>query len=406
MQSPLHTTKKILINFVISNGGGGHIATYNALCAIIEQLQLPWQLNLTKVEALAERLAAQKKTLDIYRLFGTTSDQVINQAQAKGWKLLQRLTMPLNKLLIKLHYDVGVKMLEEDWREQQPDLVVSLIPLFNKALWDSVQKAKSGTPVVTILTDFADSPPAFWIEPETGNYLLCGTEIAVDQARCLGIKEELIFKTSGMVIHPCFYEAIKGDRRNERQSLGLDPDCFTGLVLFGGCGSKVMLEIAKRLECLQQKIQLIFICGRNEEMASALRSIPSLQKRLIITFTQDIPYYMHLADFFIGKPGPASISEALVMKLPMIVECNSGTLPQERYNAEWIRQKQVGIVIPSFRQIKKAVEQFLEPEVFAHYRKNVAGINNRAVFEIPEILQQILATSDKTTVAQPLEQNK
>jgi 1,2-diacylglycerol 3-beta-galactosyltransferase len=297
-------------------------------------------------------------------------------------------------------------MLEEDWREQQPDLVVSLIPLFNKALWDSVQKAKSGTPVVTILTDFADSPPAFWIEPETGNYLLCGTEIAVDQARCLGIKEELIFKTSGMVIHPCFYEAIKGDRRNERQSLGLDPDCFTGLVLFGGCGSKVMLEIAKRLECLQQKIQLIFICGRNEEMASALRSIPSLQKRLIITFTQDIPYYMHLADFFIGKPGPASISEALVMKLPMIVECNSGTLPQERYNAEWIRQKQVGIVIPSFRQIKKAVEQFLEPEVFAHYRKNVAGINNRAVFEIPEILQQILATSDKTTVAQPLEQNK
>lgn len=28
-------------------------------------------------------------------------------------------------------------------------------------------------------------------------------------------------------------------------------------------------------------------------------------------FTGDIPYFMRIADFFVGKPGPGSISEAL-----------------------------------------------------------------------------------------------
>ena len=113
---------------------------------------------------------------------------------------------------------------------------------------------------------------------------------------------------------------------------------------------------------------------------------------------------MHLADFFIGKPGPGSISEALAMQLPVITECNVSTLVHEKYNAEWVRQKQVGIVVRSFRHIHKAVEQFLEPENFARYRANVAGINNRAVFEIAEIVQQILATSNTSKITETLAQ--
>ena len=226
----------------------------------------------------------------------------------------------------------------------------------------------------------------------------------MEQARSLGVKEEQIVKSSGMVINPRFYEPIVCDRQSERERLGLDPDCITGIVFFGGYGSKVMLEIAKRLECFQQKLQLIFICGHNEELALALRENQGLQKRFVTTFTEDIPYYMHLADFFIGKPGNVSISEALVMKLPVIVERNAATLPQERYITEWLQQKQAGLVIRNFRNIAQAVEKLLQPENFARYRANVAAINNQAVFEIPDILQKILATSYKTTVTEALEQ--
>jgi UDP-N-acetylglucosamine:LPS N-acetylglucosamine transferase len=402
-QSPSYPKKKFLINIVTGNSGAGHIATSNAISSIIEQ-QLPCQTSVTDVDVLAQRLAKGKQTFDIFRLFGTSADQFLNQIMQKGWTWIHHLTMPFNKLLIKLNHDAGVRIFEEHWREQQPDMVISVVPLFNKMIWESLERVKPGTPLLTIITDFADFPSAYWIEAETGSYIVCGTQRAVEQARSLGVKEELIVKTSGMVINPRFYEPIVSDRAQERQQLGLDPDCLTGLVLFGGNGSKAMLEIAKRLEPFQQKLQLIFICGRNEELALALRESQGLQKRFVTTFTKDIPYYMHLCDFMIGKPGPGSISEALVMKLPVIVERNAATMPQERYNTDWIQQQQIGLVIRSFRDIDRAVEQFLQPENFARYRVNVAAVNNRAVFEIPDILQKILATNYQTTVAEPLQQ--
>ncbi len=103
--------------------------------------------------------------------------------------------------------------------------------------------------------------------------------------------------------------------------------------------------------------------------------------------------YMQLADFFIGKPGPGSVSEALAMQLPVIVECNAWTLPQERYNAEWIVEKEVGLVLRSFAKIDAAVAQLIEPAALARYRANAAALHNRAVFEIPEILEQIFERS-------------
>jgi 1,2-diacylglycerol 3-beta-galactosyltransferase len=102
---------------------------------------------------------------------------------------------------------------------------------------------------------------------------------------------------------------------------------------------------------------------------------------------------MQLADFFIGKPGPGSVSEAIEMHLPVIVECNAWTLPQERYNAEWIIEKEVGLVLKNFKSIDTAVAKMIEPAALERYRANVAALENRAVFEIPEMLQSILAKS-------------
>ena len=65
-------------------------------------------------------------------------------------------------------------------------------------------------PFVTILTDLADYPPHFWIERQE-QYLICGTERAVEQARAMGHPEERIFRASGMILHPRFYEPRLND---------------------------------------------------------------------------------------------------------------------------------------------------------------------------------------------------
>jgi 1,2-diacylglycerol 3-beta-galactosyltransferase len=78
------------------------------------------------------------------------------------------------------------------------------------------------------------------------------------------------------------------------------------------------------------------------------------------------------------------------MGLPLIVQRNASTLPQEKYNARWVLDNQVGLVVSNFRHIDQIVGRLIEPASLARYRANVSRNRNRAVFEIPEILERIL----------------
>lgn len=153
-----------------------------------------------------------------------------------------------------------------------------------------------------------------------------------------------------------------------------------------------MLDIVKRLDAGKSNLQLILICGKNQKLLAKLKHMETETRFPIFVegFTQNIDYYMSLSDFFIGKPGPGSISEALQFHLPVIVECNGRTLPQERYNAQWVTEKRLGIVLKSFRHIVAGVEHLLEPSTFDELRANAASYSNRALLEIPGFLDEIL----------------
>jgi UDP-N-acetylglucosamine:LPS N-acetylglucosamine transferase len=122
----------------------------------------------------------------------------------------------------------------------------------------------------------------------------------------------------------------------------------------------------------------------------------------VIGFTKEIPRLMRAADFLIGKPGPGSIAEAMVKKVPVLIECNSWTLPQERYNAEWVAEKEVGIVLKDFRQVVDGVSRMLDPAIMAKFRANVARLQNRAIFEIPDILEKLLSKHQPAAIPEPL----
>jgi hypothetical protein len=390
------------IDLVFVDAGGGHRSTATALYQALKKHQPflePRLFNLEETEVV--------ESMDIFhKIIGILGTDFYNSMLKKGWTRLESLYLTLAKFSIRCQHSTGLKVLENYWLERQPDLVVSCIPLLNRVLWESLKKVMPDTPFVTMLTDFADCPPHYWIESQE-QFFICPTERAVAQARTCTHPQARIFRTSGLAISPQFYEPIHVDRRIERQYLGLAPDLPTGLVMFGSQGSKVTLEIAECLErsALQQRklsqlnIQLIFICGRNEKLASILRRSPSRLPRFVETFTTQIPYYMHLSDFFIGKPGPGSLSEALAMKLPVITECNTSTLVQERYNTEWIVNNEVGIVLDNFRHIDKAVTKLIQPETLAHYRANATALNNQAVFEVVDILKEVLEPRTRTLVS-------
>jgi 1,2-diacylglycerol 3-beta-galactosyltransferase len=370
------------IDLVFFDAGGGHRSAANALRRVIEAQQRPWEVRLINLQELLD-------PLDIFRrLTGVRLQDLYNLMLRKGWTLGSPQLMRFMHAVIWLYHGPTIRLLERFWRNERPDLVVSVVPNFNRAIGESLRRALPGTPFVTVLTDFADYPPHFWIERQA-QYLICGTERAAAQARELGHDSAHIFQTSGMILAPKFYDAVEIDRPSERRRIGLDPELPTALVLFGGYGSHAMLDIARQLDSSGLKLQLILICGRNEALVRDLRKLPRRLPMFVEGFTQDVPYYMRLSDFFIGKPGPGSISEALAMKLPVLVERNAWTLPQERYNADWIVEKQMGLVLRSFRHIVQAVAELLQPENYRRFRAQAAAYHNRALFEIPEIIEKV-----------------
>jgi hypothetical protein len=375
------------IHVVFHDAGGGHRNAALALQTIVTQQQRPWQVELIQFQELTDRFDVLR------RLTGIRIQEQYNVLLQNGWTLGSVYLLRLLQATIRLFHRPLVHLLEEFWSEKPADLLVSVIPHFNRELCESWSKVYPDRRFVTLITDLADFPPRFWIEPLKEQYVIAGTERAAEQARAFGHDDAHIFKTSGMILRPDFYAPDNSDPVALRKELGLLPDLTTAIVLFGGHGSKVMYEIAQRLDTAQLPLQLILICGRNDELAAKFNAKQWRMPIKVIGFTKEIHKLMRAADFLIGKPGPGSIAEAMVRKLPVLIECNSWTLPQERYNAEWVAEKRVGIVLHGFREVVSGVQQILEPATLADLRKNVDALNNRAIFEIPEILDKLLRES-------------
>jgi hypothetical protein len=380
--APSQTTKKVHILF--HDAGGGHRNAAIALQAMAAQQGRPWQVELIQFQELTDHLDVLRK------LTGIRIQEQYNVILQNGWTLGATQLLRILQFTIRMFHGPMVKLLAKTWREKPADLLISVIPHFNREIAESWELTNPGRPFVTLITDLADFPPRFWIEPIKEQYVIAGTEKAAEQARAMGHDEAHIFQTSGMILRPDFYETDDSDPLELRRSMGLLPELPTAITLFGGHGSKVMYEITERLDAAGLQLQLILMCGKNEELANKLRGHKWKMPVHVMGFTREVPKFMRAADFLIGKPGPGSIAESMVKGLPVLVECNAWTLPQERYNTEWVTEKRVGIVLENFGQVVDGVRRMLDPGTLAEFRRNVASQNNRAIFEIPEILAKLL----------------
>jgi 1,2-diacylglycerol 3-beta-galactosyltransferase len=371
---------------VYIDAGGGHRATATALTEVLRQQERPWSIELLNADDVLDPADPP------FRIVGMRTNDFYNLMLRRGWTIGTTQLLPVIHGVCRLLHPRQVRLLRARWKQLQPDLVVSLIPHLNRALFESLRAELPGTPFVTILTDLADFPPRFWIEPQAQHFV-CGTPRAVEQAHTVAPNAQRVWPVSGMIIHSGFYEAggpAADDRAVERRRLGLDPDLRTGLVLFGGYGSSSMLKIVRTLAASNTRVQLILLCGRNDSLQRKLRSLDLPFPVHVQGFTHELPYYMRLSDFFLGKPGSGSISEALAMGLPLIVKSDVTTIVQERYNVKWIAEQQVGLALRRIRDLPSAIEALLEPQRYAAMRARIQAMNNRAVFEVPGILEQIL----------------
>ena len=377
------------IHVLFHDAGGGHRNAAVALKAVCEQQSRPWDVNFVQFQELTDHLDVLR------RLTGIRIQEQYNILLRNGWTWGSEYLLRILQLTIHIFHKPMVRLLANHWRQNPADLLISVIPHFNREIAESWTSVYPGRPFVTIITDLADFPPRFWIEPVAEQIVVAGSERAVQQARVFGKTEKNLFQASGMILRPEFYAQQKESPLEIRKTLGLDPALPTAIVLFGGYGSHVIFDIAEQLDSAVLPLQMILICGKNEKLAERLRARKWNIPLHVVGFTREVNRLMHAADFLIGKPGPGSIAEAMISGLPVLVECNSSTLPQERFNTEWVTEKKVGVVVRSFRNAAPAVRSLLEPGKLAELKRNVEAQHNRAVFEIADFLAGLLGEKDQ-----------
>ena len=383
------------IHVLFHDAGGGHRNAAVALKAVCEWQSRPWEVNLVQFQELTDHLDVLR------RLTGIRIEDQYNILLRNGWTWGSVYLLRILQLTIRIFHRPLARLLANYWREHPADMLVSVIPHFNREIAESWKSVYPGRPFVTIITDLADFPPHFWIEPIPEQIVVIGSERAEQQARDFAKTEKKLFCASGMILRPEFYAEQKESPLAIRSALGLIANLPTAIVLFGGYGSNVIYDIVQQIDEARLPLQMILVCGKNEKLAARLRAAKFSLPLHIIGFTREVNRLMHAADFLIGKPGPGSIAEAMISGLPVLVECNSSTLPQERYNTEWVVEKQVGVVVKSLKNAVPAVRSLLEPGKLPALQHNVKSLHNRAVFEIADFLSTQLQENPAPQIASP-----
>ncbi len=378
------TTGEVLL-FTI-DAGGGHRSAARALVNAAEEAGTPWAF---RVENFQEILLRQDL---LKRLTGVSLEDAYNLILRRHWNALM---VPLLRLMhagIRVRRRTIVRTLTR-WLQgrPRPAAVVSVMPNFNGVMRDALRVAHPGVPLIVVLTDLADFPPRFWIEPGIDR-LVVGTDEAREQALDLGLSPERVSRTSGMILNPAFYRrGGAGAGKGLREEMALGADDFTVTLLFGGKGSPEMLPLARALLEADPSWTVIALCGDNPGLLERLRPLEVRHGRRLrrLGFTDRVAELMAGSDVLVTKPGPGSLAEAFHQKVPVVVIRNRHTIPQERFNTDYVARHGLGRVVSHWREVPTAVGALRDPAEGEAVRTRLGDLPpNRAVYEVLQTIDQ------------------
>ena len=236
------------------------------------------------------------------------------------------------------------------------DVIVSCHPILNYPILRLLSESGVATPLITLVTDLI-AAHAFWFVPGVTRCLV-PTEGARQKALACGLPAERVLVT-GLPVSPCFVVAAREDSFAVRRRLGLEPDLPVVLLMGGAEGMGPLHRLCRAVADSGVQAQLIVVTGRNERLRARLAAETWPLPVRVEGFVRNMHEWMRAADLLVTKAGPSTVSEALVMGLPMVL---SGALPgQERPNVDYVVQAGAGVWAPAPGRVATMVRELLPP---------------------------------------------
>ena len=324
--------KKVLL--LSASAGAGHIRAAQALEKAFNQLEPTLEVRHLDVLDYTNKL--------FRHLYSKAYIELVNKMpEVPGW-MYDKLDKPWKNERRRLALDkLNTRPLVRLLRSYQPDFIVCthFLPAEIVSWLRAKERLESRQAIV--VTDF--DVHAMWLVHHYEQYF-----VAIDEARvyleALGIPVSKVTVT-GIPIDPVF--AKRKNKLEMRQKHGLDNERITILLSAGGFGVGSVEPLIASLKAIEHKVQVVAICGRNEELRKRLlkssNNLAAGGNLLIhpVGYTQEMDEYMSASDIVLGKPGGLTTSEALAKGLAFVVV---NPIPgQEERNSDHLLEAGVAI---------------------------------------------------------------
>ncbi len=278
---------------------------------------------------------------------------------------VHRAAGPTREALDRLALRNLVRVVERD----NPDAVVCTHFLPVEALARRRGQGRLRVPLYVVITDFTAHP--MWAYPHVDRYFVATDEVA-DELHGHGVPRARIDVT-GIPVDPRFARTIGRDAARAR--FALDAKGPVVLVMGGGSGVGPMAELARRLEAMPQRPQVVVACGTNPRLFREIGALAAKRPGRVraLPFTNEVDALLEAADVVVSKAGGLTCAEALIKRTPLVVF--RPTPGQEVRNAQFLEGGGAAVFADSVENVATTVERWLDdPATRERVRENAARL--------------------------------
>jgi processive 1,2-diacylglycerol beta-glucosyltransferase len=377
--------KKILI--FSSYGGGGHISATDTLK---EYLQHDYDMNTVY---LIDEVLGCLDPIKIVSFKKYTEEKFYNYCLQKKWTWFINKMYQLAVVLIYLNEKVIRRIITSYLKQRNPDLVISVIPMFNNVLKDSCKECN--IPFLLVPTDLDVTSFISNITPPSNDKFLIA--LPFEDAEILNFAQNSAISDdsrliTGFPIKSSFFEPK--DHEQIKKNFDIPLNKYVILVLMGAAGSKAMYYYLLTLLQLKTPVHLILCLGRNESLRNHIERIkkPDHITVTILSYTNKIADLMAISDLCITKAGTVSVCETVYMNLPIILDNTSTPLFWEKFNIDFIQKHKFGTVLTHYKQLNNLVNKMItDSSYYATCKKNLAHFPKKNFGDcIKDVVSQLL----------------